>query len=137
MGDVKVDSVPILSSANGYKNWAAKMKGYFIFIGCWDVVTGDKPKPSSATTTPTEAELTRIEAWEKLDSQARGLMFMRIDSIFHYHLETKVDVTPATNPPSQRSMTAAETWAKLAVQFGTPGTAHVWGLFESLVAEPR
>ena len=33
--------------------------------------------------------------------------------------------------------TAAEMWKSLKDKFGTPNSAHVWGQFESLVAEPR
>ena len=131
MGDVKLDSIPSLSSANQYTDWSAKMKGYFIFMGCWDVVNGKTKRPTAAD---------KQESWDKLDGQARGMMYMRVAQSFHYILDAEILDTVTTSGSStttSREQTAADMWKSLKDKFGTPNSAHVWGQFETLVAEPR
>ncbi len=59
------------------------------------------------------------------------MMYMRVAPNFHYVLDAQI---PVSGVP--RDMTAAESWEALQNKFGKPDSAYVWGLFESLVAEP-
>ncbi|KAI0362846.1 hypothetical protein BV20DRAFT_1078435, partial [Pilatotrama ljubarskyi] len=63
MGDIKPKSMPVLSSASQYNSWAAKMKGYLMFMNCWDVVDGTKRRPADAHA---EAQ----KEWDKMNAQA-------------------------------------------------------------------
>ena len=104
MGDVKLDSIPSLSSANQYTDWSAKMKGYFIFMGCWDVVNAKTARPTAAD---------KQEAWDKLNGQARGMMYMRVAQSFHYILDAEVTETTGSGQSATtttREQTAAEMW---------------------------
>ncbi|KAI0367450.1 hypothetical protein BV20DRAFT_1054739, partial [Pilatotrama ljubarskyi] len=85
MGDIKPESMPVLSSASQYNSWAAKMKGYLMFMNCWDVVDGSKRRPADAHA---EAQ----KEWDKLNAQARGLIHMRTATNFHFILETKTTI---------------------------------------------
>ncbi|KAI0634467.1 hypothetical protein C8Q77DRAFT_1030156, partial [Trametes polyzona] len=121
MGDIKPDSVPILSSATQYVDWSAKMKGLLMFMDCWEVVSGSLTQPS-----PTDVDGTK--AWKKSNAQACGLIYLRTGQSFHYLLEPKT----ATAPP----LTAKEMWEALQAKFGTPNSAHIWALFENLISDP-
>ena len=124
MGDIKPDSVPLLSSASQYADWAAKMKGLLMFMNCWDVV-------SSTSTEPTDAE--ERKEYKKKNAQACGLLYMRTGPSFHYLLETKT----TNGTTSAADLTDKEMWDALKDKFGKPNSAHVWGLFESLISESR
>ena len=119
MGDIKVDSVPVLSSASQYIDWAAKMKGYLMFMNCWDSIN---------STMPAATEADAQKEWKKANAQASGLIFMRTSQSFHYLFDAKADGT---------SLTAKEMWDKLIEKFGKPNSAHVWSLFENLISDPR
>ncbi|KAI8969519.1 hypothetical protein BD414DRAFT_541107 [Trametes punicea] len=130
MGDVKLDSVPILSSANQYADWSAKMKGYLMFMNCWTVVAGTITRPTAAGDSQKE--------WDKLNAQACGLMYMRTSPTFHYLLETRTVVAADGTTTTQAAvLTSNEMWDALKAKFGKPNSAHVWGLFESLISETR
>lgn len=129
MGDVKPDSVPVLSSAAQYADWASKMKGYLMFAQCWDVI-------ASSDTPPTDGD--DAKEWKKHNGQACGLIFMRTSPSFHYLLETKTTTAAdGTTSSKAATLTAKEMWEALKDKFGKPNSAHVWGLFETLIGEPR
>ncbi|KAI0367706.1 hypothetical protein BV20DRAFT_912614, partial [Pilatotrama ljubarskyi] len=134
MGDIKLESMPVLSSASQYNAWAAKMKGYLMFMNCWDVVDGSKRRPADAHA---EAQ----KEWDKLNAQARGLIHMRTTTNFHFILETKTTIDaqggPTVTTTSAAVLTAKEMWDALKAKFGKPNSAHVWSLFESLISDSR
>lgn len=88
------------------------MKGYLMFMGCWGTVDGTDSRPTTG-----DAD------WVKRDNQAKGLLFMRTHQNFHHLFESKT--------------TAKEMWDALKTKFGKPDGAYVWGLFESIIGEPR
>ncbi|EIW51136.1 uncharacterized protein TRAVEDRAFT_82074, partial [Trametes versicolor FP-101664 SS1] len=131
MGDIKPDSVPILSSAAQYADWAAKMKGLLMFMNCWEVVSGSATQPAAA-------QADALKEWKKQNAQACGLLFMRTGPSFHYLLETTTqDQTDGAARAIAATLTAKQMWDALKSKFGTPNSAHVWGLFESLISESR
>ncbi|TFY52466.1 hypothetical protein EVJ58_g10003 [Rhodofomes roseus] len=112
MGDVKPDNVPKLSSASQYADWSAAMRGYLVFIQAWPAVT--------ATGTPAADFATQ-------NARAQGVLFMRTDRSMHHLLEKDTgDLKDAK-----------DMWNSLKTAFGTPDTAYVWSLFQSLIKSPE
>lgn len=57
---------------------------------------------------------------------------------FHYLLETKTTTAANGTSSSQAAtLTAKEMWKVLKDKFGKLNSAHIWGLFETLISEPH
>lgn len=113
MGDVKPDTIPILTQASQYANWAAAMRGYLTFIESW---------PTIALGTST------LEGFAKMNARAQGVLIMHTDRNVHHHLYAA---------DGETLKTAKEMWAALKTAFGTPDAAYSWSLFQSLIKSPE
>ena len=131
MGDVKIDSIPSLSSANQYTDWSAKMKGYFIFMGCWKVV-GANPLIARPTPATDGSNVLQVDAWDKVEGQARGLLYLRVAQSFHHLLDE-----PVVDGTTTREKTSAEMWETLKSKLGKTDAADTWSKFEGLIGMER
>ncbi|CDO74519.1 hypothetical protein BN946_scf184979.g74 [Trametes cinnabarina] len=120
MGDIKPDTIPLLTSASQYSDWVAKIKGVMLFTGCWGPVLNASPP---------EGE--KAEDWKKKDDQAKGLIWMRTATNYHYLLETKEEEVDGVKKRIAASYSAKDMWDVLKKEFGTPDTAEAIGLLMS------
>ncbi|CDO75313.1 hypothetical protein BN946_scf184715.g2 [Trametes cinnabarina] len=120
MGDIKPDTIPLLTSASQYSDWVAKIKGVMLFTGCWGPVLN---------ASPLEGE--KAEDWKKKDDQAKGLIWMRTATNYHYLLETKEEEVDGVKKCVAASYSAKDMWDVLKKEFGTPDTAEAIGLLMS------
>ncbi|KAI9070151.1 hypothetical protein FKP32DRAFT_19692 [Trametes sanguinea] len=85
-----------------------------LFMGCWG--------PVLSTSAPAGE---KAEDWKKKDDMAKGLMWMRVATNFHFLLDsveyTKEDGTKDRKPTTY---SAKEMWDILKKEFGTPDTAE-------------
>ncbi|KAL7280538.1 hypothetical protein ACG7TL_005470, partial [Trametes sanguinea] len=117
MGDIKPDTIPLLTSANQYSDWVAKIKGVMLFTGCWGpILSQSAPEGEKA------------EDWKKKDDQAKGLIWMRVATNYHYLLETKETTEGEVKKHVPASYSAKEMWDVLKKEFGTPDTAEAISL---------
>ncbi|KAL7278680.1 hypothetical protein ACG7TL_007682 [Trametes sanguinea] len=117
MGDIKPDTIPLLTSASQYSDWVAKIKGVMLFTGCWGpILSQSAPEGEKA------------EDWKKKDDQAKGLIWMRVATNYHYLLETKETTEGDIKKRVPASYSAKEMWDVLKKEFGTPDTAEAIGL---------
>ncbi|KAL7280531.1 hypothetical protein ACG7TL_005463 [Trametes sanguinea] len=117
MGDIKPDTIPLLTSASQYSDWVAKIKGVMLFTGCWGpILSQSAPEGEKA------------EDWKKKDDQAKGLIWMRVATNYHYLLETKETTEGEIKKRVPASYSAKEMWDVLKKEFGTPDTAEAIGL---------
>ncbi|CDO73707.1 hypothetical protein BN946_scf185015.g35 [Trametes cinnabarina] len=120
MGDIKPDTIPLLTSASQYSDWVAKIKGVMLFTGCWGPVLN---------ASPSEGE--KLEDWKKKDDQAKGLIWMRTATNYHYLLETKEEEVDGVKKRIAVSYSAKDMWDVLKKEFGTPDTAEAISLLMS------
>ncbi|CDO70035.1 hypothetical protein BN946_scf184551.g3 [Trametes cinnabarina] len=120
MGDIKTDTIPLLTSASQYSDWVAKIKGVMLFTGCWGPVLNSSPP---------EGE--KAEDWKKKDDQAKGLIWMCTATNYHYLLETKEEEVDGVKKHVAASYSAKDMWDVLKKEFGTPDTAEAIGLLMS------
>ncbi|KAL7280472.1 hypothetical protein ACG7TL_005403 [Trametes sanguinea] len=117
MGDIKPDTIPLLTSASQYSDWVAKIKGVMLFTGCWGPILSQSAPAGE-----------KMEDWKKKDDQAKGLIWMRVATNYHYLLETKETTEGEVKKRVPASYSAKEMWDVLKKEFGTPDTAEAIGL---------
>ncbi|KAL7284388.1 hypothetical protein ACG7TL_001678, partial [Trametes sanguinea] len=117
MGDIKPETIPLLTSASQYSDWVAKIKGVMLFTGCWGPILSQSAPAGEKT-----------EDWKKKDDQAKGLIWMRVATNYHYLLETKETTEGEVKKRVPASYSAKEMWDVLKKEFGTPDTAEAIGL---------
>ncbi|KAJ2988163.1 hypothetical protein NUW54_g9201 [Trametes sanguinea] len=118
MEGIKPESIPLLTSASQYSDWVAKIKGVMLFMGCWGPVLSESAP---------EGE--KADEWKKKGDMAKGLMWMRVATNFHFLLDSK-ETTNAAGVKERKPTTysAKEMWDILKKEFGTPDTAEAIGL---------
>ncbi|CDO74894.1 hypothetical protein BN946_scf184988.g1, partial [Trametes cinnabarina] len=106
MGDIKPDTIPLLTSASPVLN-----------------------------ASPPEGE--KAEDWKKKDDQAKGLIWMRTATNYHYLLETKEEEVDGVKKRIAASYSAKDMWDVLKKEFGTPDTAEAIGLLMTYITRIR
>ncbi|KAI0937671.1 hypothetical protein AcV7_010378 [Taiwanofungus camphoratus] len=109
-------------NASNYKSWAGDMTAWLRSAGLWHLVSGAYPKPTPKDVkAPTDAEATKLEAWEVQEAKAAGWLYLMVEADQKVHF-SGIDSDPV------------KMWATLKNAHQRKHPAARWNAWESLLS---